>query len=91
MWLAQRTQSESSENECLESSGGKRPLMIEVLIPSRGSETIFDSAPKYHHIPIEGGAIPSFYEDEALSSEEITEEPYEEQYGKIILVISYGR
>ncbi|KAI9551568.1 hypothetical protein GHT06_021901 [Daphnia sinensis] len=64
-------------NETL-SSG---PLIIEVLIPSRGAKKAFDSAPLYHHIPIEDGQIPITSGDESYSmADDILEEPYEEQY-----------
>lgn len=57
------------------------PLIIEVLIPSRGAKKAFDSAPLYHHIPIEDGQIPITSGDESFSmADDILEEPYEEQY-----------
>lgn len=67
-----------------ESSDQKFPLTIEVLIPSADSKEAFDSAPLYHHIPIEDGLIPVISENESHSSEDITEEPYEELYGNLL-------
>lgn len=53
-----------------------------MLIPSRGAKKAFDSAPLYHHIPIEDGQIPITSGDESFSmADDILEEPYEEQYG----------
>ncbi|XP_057378974.1 uncharacterized protein LOC130701045 [Daphnia carinata] len=81
--LIQKQQQLHSEQFLGESSetlsGG--PLIIEVLIPSRGAKKAFDSAPLYHHIPIEDGQIPITSGDESYSTaEDILEEPYEEQY-----------
>lgn len=60
----------------------KGPLTIELLIPCNNSEKEFDSSLLYHHIPIEDSEIPEFPADETrLSTEDIVQEPYEEQYG----------
>jgi hypothetical protein len=56
-------------------------LTIEVLIPSRGAKKAFDSAPLYHHIPIEDGQIPITSGEEDPTEENVMDEPYEEQYG----------
>jgi len=57
------------------------PLTIEVLIPFDGAKRAFDSAPLYHHIPIEDGQIPITSGEECQVEENIMDEPYEEQYG----------
>lgn len=54
-----------------------------MLIPSAGTRKAFDSAPLYHHIPIEDCQIP-LIADELNSLDDIIEEPYEEEYGKKI-------
>lgn len=56
-------------------------MTIEVLIPSRGAKKAFDSAPLYHHIPIEDGQIPITSGEEDPTEENVMDEPYEEQYG----------
>jgi hypothetical protein len=56
-------------------------MTIEVLIPSGGAKRAFDSAPLYHHIPIEDGQIPTIFEEDDPTPEIVMDEPYEEQYG----------
>lgn len=64
-----------------ETSNRGCPMTIEVLIPSGGAKRAFDSAPLYHHIPIEDGQIPTIFEEDDPTPEIAMDEPYEEQYG----------